>query len=65
METLTYRAKCPIERYCTMLVSLDVLCELKLIYFENERIIFDGDGKKADLSQSKILNLLNDMKGGE
>jgi hypothetical protein len=48
-----------------MLVALDVLCELKLIYFENERIIFDGDGKKADLSQSEILRLLNDMKGGE
>lgn len=65
VETLTYRAKCPVERYCTMLVALDVLCELKLIYFENERIIFDGDGKKADLSQSEILRLLNDMKGGE
>ena len=65
VETLTYRAKCPVERYCTMLAALDVLCELKLIYFENERIIFDGDGKKADLSQSEILRLLNDMKGGE
>ena len=65
VETLTYRAKCPVERYCTMLVSLDVLSELKLIYYENEQIVFDGDGKKADLSQSKILNQLNQMKGGE
>ena len=65
VETLTYRAKCPIERYCTMLVSLDVLNELKLIYYENEHIFFDGDGKKADLSQSEILNELNKMKGGE
>ena len=65
VETLTYRAKCPVERYCTMLVSLDVLNELKLIYYENEQIVFDGDGKKADLSQSKILNELNQMKGGE
>ena len=65
IETLTYRAKCPVERYCTMLISLDVLRELKLIYYENEQIVFDGDGKKADLSQSKILNELNKMKGGE
>ena len=48
-----------------MLVSLDVLRELNLIYYENEQIVFDGDGKKADLSQSKILNQLNQMKGGE
>ncbi len=65
IETLTYRAKCPIERYCTMLVSLDVLCELGLIKRENEQIIFDGDGKKADLTLSKILNTLNTMQGGE
>ncbi len=65
IETLTYRAKCPIERYCTMLVSIDVLCELGLIKKENGQIVFDGDGKKADLSQSEILNNLNKMQRGE
>lgn len=65
IETLTYRAKCPIERYCTMLVSVDVLCELGLIKRENGQLIFDGEGKKADLSQSEILNNLNKLQGGE
>lgn len=65
VETLTYRAKCPVERYCTMLVAVDVLCELGLIKIENDKIIFDGDGKKADLSKSEILNNLNRMQGGE
>lgn len=65
IETLTYRAKCPIERYCTMLVSIDVLCELELLKQENGQLIFDGEGKKADLSQSKILNDLNRLQGGE
>ncbi len=65
IETLTYRAKCPIERYCTMLVSIDVLCELELLKQENGQLIFDGEGKKADLSQSKILNNLNKLQGGE
>lgn len=59
VETLLIRANCPVERYCTMCVSLDVLCELKLIKRENGKIIFDGDGKKADLSASKILKELN------
>ncbi len=59
IETLLVRAKCPVERYCTMAVSLDVLCELGLIKREKGIIIFDGDGKKADLSQSKILKNLN------
>ena len=65
IETLTYRAKCPIERYCTMMVSVDVLCELGLIKRENGQLIFDGEGKKADLSQSEILNNLNRIQGGE
>lgn len=65
IETLTYRAKCPIERYCTMLVSVDVLCELGLIKRESGQLIFDGEGKKADLSQSEILNNLNRIQGGE
>lgn len=65
IETMTIRAKCPIERYCTMLISTDVLCELGLIKRENGQLIFDGDGKKADLSQSKILEYLNKMQGSE
>ena len=48
-----------------MKVALDVLLEMGLIKYENEHIIFDGDGKKADLSQSEILNNLNKMQGGE
>ncbi len=59
IETLLVRANCPVERYCTMAVSLDVLCELGLIKREKGIIVFDGDGKKADLSQSKILKDLN------
>ncbi len=46
-----------------MRVSVDVLCELELIKHKGEQIIFDGDGKKADLSKSKILEYLNEMKG--
>lgn len=63
VEALLVRAKCPYERYCTMLISLDVLCELELIKCEGEHIIFDGDGKKADLSQSEILKKLTEMQG--
>lgn len=63
VEALLVRAKCPYERYCTMLVSLDILCELGLIKREGEHIIFDGDGKKADLSQSEILKKLTEMQG--
>lgn len=63
IEALLVRAKCPYERYCTMLVSLDILCELGLIKRKGEHIIFDGDGKKADLSQSEILKKLAEMQG--
>ncbi len=65
VEVLCYRAKCPMERYCTMLVSIDVLCELELLKQENGKLTFDGDGKKTDLSQSIILNNLNKLQGGE
>ena len=63
IETMLIRAKCPIEKYCTMQVSVDVLVELGLIRKENETLIFDGNGKKADLSSSKILKELNEMQG--
>ena len=62
IETMLIRAKCPIEKYCTMQVSVDVLVELGLIRKENETLIFDGNGKKADLSSSEILKELNEMQ---
>lgn len=65
IETLMVRANCPVERYCTMLVSLDVLKELEFINYQDGHIVFDGDGKKADLSRSEILRELTEMKGGE
>lgn len=63
IETMLIRAKCPIEKYCTMQVSVDVLIELGLIRKENETLIFDGNDKKADLSNSEILKELNEMQG--
>ncbi len=63
IETMLVRAKCPVEKYCTMQVSVDVLCELGLIRRESEKLIFDGNGKKADLSESQILKKLNEMQG--
>lgn len=63
IETMLVRTKCPAENYCKMLVSIDVLKELGLIKCDKETIIFDGNGKKADLTQSKILNKLNKMQG--
>lgn len=63
VETMLARTKCPYERYCTMLISVDILCELGLIKCEGEHIIFEGDGKKADLSQSEILKKLTEMQG--
>lgn len=63
IETMLVRAKCPYELYCIMLISLDILCEMGLIKREGEHIIFDGDGKKADLSQSEILKKLTEMQG--
>ncbi len=63
VETMLVRTKCPYERYCTMLISVDILCELGLIKCEGEHIIFDGDSKKTDLSQSEILKKLTEMQG--
>ena len=62
-ETMLVRAKCPIEKYCTMQVSIDILCELGLIRKENESLIFEGNGKKVDLLDSKILRELNEQQG--
>ncbi|MCH5191241.1 MAG: single-stranded-DNA-specific exonuclease RecJ [Oscillospiraceae bacterium] len=62
--SMLVRAKCPPEKLCTMLTSLDVLCELRLIRRSGDIIIFDGNNKKTDLSQSEILNKLIKMQGG-
>ena len=64
IESMLYRVKCPAENYCRMNVALDVLTELGLIKNEKGVYIFDGDGKKTDLSQSAILNKLQNT-GGE
>ena len=63
IETMLVRTKCPVEKHCTMQVSVDVLCELGLVKLDDNQLIFDGNGKKADLSQSKILKELNEMQG--
>ena len=62
-ETMLVRTKCPVEKLCTMQVSIDVLCELGLVKREENQLVFDGNGKKADLSKSKILKELNEMQG--
>ena len=63
IETMLVRTRCPVEKYCTMQVSVDILVELGLIKKESETLVFDGNGKKADLSQSEILKFLNEMQG--
>ena len=65
VEALAYRANCPVERYCTMLVAIDVLKELGFVKAENGQLVFVGEDKKADLSQSEILKKLNEIQGGE
>ena len=62
-ESMLIRAKCPPENLCKMLVSLDVLEELGFIRRENGIIIFEANGKKADLSSSEILNDLANVTG--
>lgn len=64
IESMLVRTSCPAENLCKMQISVDVLCELGLIRQERGIIIFDGDGKKADLSASAVLNGLA-MQGSE
>lgn len=64
IESMLVRTNCPAENLCKMQISVDVLCELGLIRQERGIIIFDGDGKKADLSASAVLNGLA-MQGSE
>lgn len=65
IETMLVRTKCPVQKLCTMQVAVDVLCELGLVKKENDQLIFDGNGKKADLSKSEILKKLNELRGCE
>lgn len=64
IESMLVRTSCPAENLCKMQISVDVLCELGLIRQERGIIIFDGDGKKADLSASAVLRDLA-MQGSE
>lgn len=55
IESMLVRTNCPAENLCKMQISVDVLCELGLIRQERGIILFDGGGKKADLSASAVL----------
>ena len=64
IESMLVRTNCPAENLCKMQISVDVLCELGLIRQERGIILFDGGGKKADLSASAVLRDLA-MQGRE
>ena len=64
IESMLVRTNCPAENMCKMQISVDVLCELGLIRQERGIILFDGGGKKADLSASAVLRDLA-MQGSE
>lgn len=64
IESMLVRTNCPAENLCKMQISVDVLCELGLIRQERGIILFDGGGKKADLSASAVLRNLA-MQGSE
>lgn len=64
-DVILKRTGCPVQNFCTMQTAVDVLCELGLIKFSEGKIIFDGDNKKTELSDSKILNRLNAFSGGD
>lgn len=64
IESMLVRTNCPAENLCKMQISVDVLCELGLIRQERGIILFDGGGKKADLSASAVLRDLA-MQGSE
>lgn len=63
-EVLLKRTGCPVHNFCIMQTAVDILCELELLKFSDSKIIFDGDNKKVELTDSKILNKLNAFKGG-
>lgn len=64
IESMLVRTNCPAENLCKMQISVDVLYELGLIRQERGIILFDGGGKKADLSASAVLRDLA-MQGSE
>ncbi len=63
IETMLYRLKCSSELYCRLNTAVDVLAELGLVKIQNEKYIFDGEGKKTELAASAILNELKEMGG--
>lgn len=64
-EVLLKRTGCPVYNFCVMQTAVDILCELELLKASDGKIIFDGDGKKVQLADSKILNKLNLFTGGD
>lgn len=65
IEVLLKRTGCPVHNFCIMQTAVDILCELELLKTSDGKIVFDGDNKKAELTDSKILNRLNAFKGGD
>ena len=65
VETLLKRTGCPAQCFCTMKTAVDILCELSLLKIQDGKIIFDGESKKVQLTDSKILQSLNYFAGGE
>lgn len=64
-EVLLKRTGCPVHNFCIMQTAIDILCELELLKTSDGKIIFDGDNKKVELTDSKILNKLNSFTGGD
>lgn len=64
-EVLLKRAGCPVQNFCTMQTAIDILCELDLLKKTDGGIILNGENKKAELHNSKILNTLNLYLGGD
>lgn len=65
IEVLLKRTGCPVHNFCIMQTAVDILCELELLKTSDGKIVFDGDNKKVELTDSKILNRLNAFKGGD
>lgn len=64
-EVLLKRTGCPVHNFCIMQTAIDILCELELLKTSDGKIIFDGDNKKVELTDSNILNILNSFAGGD
>lgn len=64
-ETLLKRTGCPVQNFCIMQTAIDILRELDLLKKTDGKIIFNGENKKTELNNSKILNRLNYFIGGD